>query len=134
MPCWTPVLAHPAANRHYEDEADRDVDEQRRIPAEGLRERAAGECSGSAGRAHDDAAQAHEAAVDDVFRHERRGEALYAWECGELVVAEALVGSQVGGDDTQEEVGVAEEPLRRDDLGTSRTWWVCGTDLEPDSR
>ena len=55
--------------------------------------------------------------LDDAFHHDRRGEPLHAGQGGQLLVAEGLVGVEVGGGHPDQVVGVAEEPLRVADLG-----------------
>jgi hypothetical protein len=50
-------------------------------------------------------------------------------ERAEVVVVDAPVGGEVSGDDVQEVVGVAEQPLCRDDRGEG-----CGGFFEVDDR
>jgi hypothetical protein len=52
-----------------------------------------------------------------VFHDEGGVQALDVGEGGQVVVFEALVGAEVGGDDAEEVVGVAEEALGLDYLG-----------------
>jgi hypothetical protein len=49
--------------------------------------------------------------LDDRFHDEGGGEALDAGKSGEALIVELLEGGQVGGDNAQEVVGLAEEPL-----------------------
>ena|SRR5262245_15739060 len=49
--------------------------------------------------------------IHDALHHDRRGELPNARKGAELLVADALVGGQVGGDDANEIVRVAEQPL-----------------------
>jgi hypothetical protein len=54
--------------------------------------------------------------VDDLLHDERRVQPLDARECGQCVVLKALIRTEIGGDDTQEIVGVAEESLGLHDV------------------
>jgi hypothetical protein len=49
--------------------------------------------------------------LDDAFHHDRGGEPLHAGQCREFLVAEVLVGGDVGGGDADEVVGVAKQPF-----------------------
>jgi threonine/homoserine/homoserine lactone efflux protein len=53
---------------------------------------------------------------DDTLHDEGGAKALDAWEGGEAVVVDLLEGGQVGGDDAQKIVGLAEEPLGLPDV------------------
>jgi hypothetical protein len=55
--------------------------------------------------------------LHDAFHDDRGGEPLHAGQGGEVLVAEGLVGGDVGGGDAEEVVGVAEEPFGVADLG-----------------
>jgi hypothetical protein len=55
--------------------------------------------------------------VDDALHHDRRRDAADTGKRSQLLVVEALVGAHVGGDDAEQVVGLAEEPLGVDDLG-----------------
>ena len=58
--------------------------------------------------------------LDDTLHDEGGAKALDAGESGEALVVELLEGGQVGGDDAQEVVGFAEEPLGFPDVGYGR--------------
>jgi hypothetical protein len=57
--------------------------------------------------------------LEDAFHDDGGGEPPHAGQGGELLVAEGLVGGDVGGGDAEEVVGVAEEPLGVADSGIS---------------
>jgi hypothetical protein len=57
------------------------------------------------------------AVVDDAFHHDRRSEPLHAGQGGEFLVAQGLVRGQVGGGDSHQVIGVAEQPFRVAYLG-----------------
>lgn len=59
------------------------------------------------------------AVVDDVLHDEGGGQALDPGQSGELLVVELLEGGQVGGGDTEQVVGFAEQALRLDDVRDS---------------
>jgi hypothetical protein len=59
--------------------------------------------------------------VNDLLHHERRAEALNSREHGQFLVVQALVGRQVGADDAQEIVRIAEKPLACTTCGMSAT-------------
>ena len=61
--------------------------------------------------------QRQRSVLDDTLHDEGRAEALDAWKGGEALVVELLVRRQVDGDDAQEVVGLAEEPLGFPDVG-----------------
>jgi hypothetical protein len=50
--------------------------------------------------------------IDDAFHHDRRDEALHARQGGEFLVAQDLVGGQVGSGHPDQVVRIAEQPFR----------------------
>jgi hypothetical protein len=54
------------------------------------------------------AADRYRPVVDNVFHHERRVESLHARQGRKGFVFEAGVGVEVGGEDPQEVIGIAE--------------------------
>ena len=54
--------------------------------------------------------------VDDAFHHDRRRDPHDAWQAGQLVISQGRIFIQVGRDDAEQVVGIAEQPLRVPDL------------------
>ena len=59
--------------------------------------------------------------LDDALHDKGGAEPLHAGQGGEAVVVELLEGREIAGDDAQQVVGIAEEPLCLQDVGEAST-------------